>query len=326
MNLLAFAVIAGMLTLYVLLDGFDLGVATIAPLVARSDDERRVAMQSIGPFWNGNEVWLIASGGALFAFFPQAYASSFSGFYLPFMVVLWLLMGRGVALELRDHYPSQMWHAFWDAIFTVASALLIIFFGVALGNLLRGVPLDANGYFRGTFAFLLNWYAVLVGVFAIVSLSLHAARFLLVRTAGGVAERARSLSGWLWAANLVLFIAVTASTFAVRGVAQPWVYGAGVLAFAALASERVLAERPFAAFLASSTFLAALLVAAAGTLFPYLIPGFPAGSGGISIDDAAPNGAALLGILIAALLGLTVVIAYGATVFGKMAGKVGAGE
>jgi cytochrome d ubiquinol oxidase subunit II len=326
MNVLAFAIVAGMLTLYVLLDGFDLGVAAIAPFVAKSDDERRVVMESIGPFWNGNEVWLIAAGGALFAFFPQAYASSFSGFYLPFMIVLWLLMGRGISLELRDHYPSQLWHAFWDACFTVSSALLIVLFGVALGNLVRGVPLDASGYFVGTFAVLLNWYAVLVGLFAVSGLTLHGARFLLARTEGALAERAGVLAGRLWIGTVVLFVAVTAATFAVRSVTHPWVYGAGAVAMAALIAERIFAPRPFAAFVASSAFLAALLVAAAGTLFPYLVPGFPAGTGGISIDEAAPNGAALIGILIASLLGVVLVLAYGSSVFRSMAGKVRAGE
>jgi cytochrome d ubiquinol oxidase subunit II len=324
-SVFAFWIIGAMLTLYVLLDGFDLGVATIAPLVAKNDPERRAVMASIGPFWNGNEVWLVAAGGTLFAFFPQAYASSFSGFYLPFMVVLWLLMGRGVALELRDHYEGPLWHSFWDCIFTLSSVLLIVFFGVALGNLIRGVPLDMHGYFQGTFGFLLNWYAVLVGIFAVASLSLHGARFLLMRVEGALADRTRALAQPLWIATIVLFIAVTASTFAVHHVANPWVYAAGAVAFASLIAERVFASGSFRSFLASSTFLAGLLVAAAGTLFPYLVPGFPAGSGGISVFDAAPNAAALAGIVAIAVVGLAAVVVYGATVFRAMAGKVRVG-
>jgi cytochrome d ubiquinol oxidase subunit II len=159
MSVAGFAVIAFLLTGYVLLDGYDLGVAAIAPLIGRSDHERASAMASIGPFWNGNEVWLIAAGAALFALFPAAYASSFSGFYLPFIVALWLLMFRGIALEVRERRASELWHQFWDAAFSLASGLLIVLFGVALGNLLRGVPLDSAGYFQGTFAFLLNPYA-----------------------------------------------------------------------------------------------------------------------------------------------------------------------
>ena len=169
MNVAAFWLLASMLTMYVLLDGYDLGVAVITPFVARSDQERGASMHSIGPFWNGNEVWLIATGAALFALFPQAYAASFSGFYLPFILVLWLLMLRGISLELRGHFPSQVWHEFWDACFFVASVLLVLLFGVALGNLLRGLPLDQTGFFLGTFALLLNPYALLVGLFAIAA-------------------------------------------------------------------------------------------------------------------------------------------------------------
>src|SRR6516225_6034578 len=138
-----------MLTAYVLLDGYDLGLAAIVPLIARTDRERAAAMESIGPFWNGNEVWLVASGGALFALFPVAYAVSFSGFYLPFVVVLWLLMFRGLAMELRGRFETQLWHEFWDTAFWLSSAMLILLFGIALGNLVRGVPLDPSGYFQG---------------------------------------------------------------------------------------------------------------------------------------------------------------------------------
>src|SRR5579863_1803753 len=198
MNVAGFVVIAFMLTMYVLLDGFDLGVAAIAPAIARTDRERAAAMTSIGPFWNGNEVWLIAAGAALFALFPVAYASSFSGFYLPFVVVLWLLMFRGIALELREHFATELWHQFWDAAFSLSSALLILLFGVALGNLLRGVPLDAAGYFQGTFALLLNPYAVLVGAFALCTLGQHGASFLALRVEGELGARSLRVLLRLW--------------------------------------------------------------------------------------------------------------------------------
>ncbi len=184
MSVLAFAVIAFMLTMYVLLDGYDLGVASITPFVARSDREREGSMRSIGPFWNGNEVWIIAGGGALFALFPKAYASSFSGFYLAFIIVLWLLMFRGVAMELRSHFPSEIWHQFWDACFFGSSLLLILLYGVALGNLLHGVPLGPEGYFDGTLNELLNPYSIMVGLFAIAALMLHGTTYLVMRTSG----------------------------------------------------------------------------------------------------------------------------------------------
>ncbi|MGC2633157.1 MAG: cytochrome d ubiquinol oxidase subunit II, partial [Candidatus Cybelea sp.] len=162
MSVAAFVTIAFMFAMYVMLDGYDLGVATVGALIARGERDRSAVMASIGPFWNGNEVWLIAAAAALFALFPAAFAAAFSGFYLPFIVALWLLMLRGIAVELREHFPSEVWHQFWDAAFAGSSALLIFVFGIALGNLLRGVPLDASGYFEGTFAFLLNPYALLV--------------------------------------------------------------------------------------------------------------------------------------------------------------------
>src|SRR5580658_1521681 len=183
---------------YTLLFGYDLGDGAISLVLAKTRAERSAIVASIGPFWNGNEVWLIAAGGALFALFPQAYASAFSGFYLPFIVVLWLLMFRGVALELRSHFPSEIWHQFWDACFFASSVLLILLFGVALGNLLRGVPLGPQGYFSGTFDELLNPYAVLVGIFAVVALAMHGAAFLVMRIDGPMVQRARRLVTRLW--------------------------------------------------------------------------------------------------------------------------------
>ena len=143
METIWFWVVACMLAAYVILDGFDFGAGIVHFLVARTDDERRVVLSTIGPVWDGNEVWLLAAGGTLYFAFPALYASSFSGFYLPLMMVLWLLILRGVSIEFRNHVASPVWHPLWDAGFAVASALLAIFFGAALGNVVRGVPLDA---------------------------------------------------------------------------------------------------------------------------------------------------------------------------------------
>ncbi len=323
MSVLAFWVIAFMLTAYVVLDGYDLGVGAIAPLVARTDAERRAAMQSIGPFWNGNEVWLIAAGGALFALFPQAYASAFSGFYLPLMVMLWLLMGRGIAMELRDHFPSAIWHQFWDGMLSISSLLLIAVFGVALGNLIRGVPLDPQGYFNGTFAFLLNAYALLVAAFAIVALATHAAAFLAWRVAGPVGERARALGNVLWIACVALFVAVTIATFSVYSgfTILRWVGAVGAVAFIALIGARVFGAKhtPCAA---TATFIGALRGAAAGTIFPYVLPAYPAGSGGISVYEAAPSPAALTSALGVTIVGIVAVCIYSVVVWRKLSGKV----
>ncbi|HEY6450896.1 MAG TPA: cytochrome d ubiquinol oxidase subunit II, partial [Candidatus Cybelea sp.] len=210
MSVAAFIAIVFLLTMYVVLDGYDLGVASIALLIARGDRERATVMASIGPFWNGNEVWLIAAGAALFALFPAAYASSFSGFYLPFIIVLWLLMFRGIALELREHFSSELWHQFWDASFSLSSGLLIFILGLALGNLLRGVPLNSEGYFQGTFAFLLNPYALLVGLFAVLTLGVHGGAFAATRIEGELGARAMRLARRGSWAVLALYLAVTA--------------------------------------------------------------------------------------------------------------------
>jgi cytochrome d ubiquinol oxidase subunit II len=324
MPTVGYCVIALMLTAYVLLDGFDLGVATIAPFIARNDAERRVAMQSIGPFWNGNEVCLIAAGGALFALFPAAYATSFSGFYLPFTIVLWLLMFRGIALELREHLPSDLWHQFWDAAFWASSTLLIVLFGVALGNLVRGVPLDASGYFQGSFSFLLNPYAIAVALLAVCVLGFHGAAFARLRIDGLPAVRAGSAANVLWWCVAALYVVVSAATLHLRGFGGHWAtYVCGTIALLALVGMRfALGRSDVAAFAASSLFLFALMGAAAATMYPYILPAYPPGSGGLSIEAAAPSVAAMTTGLTVTIGGGIIVIAYGAYVFRRMAGKL----
>jgi cytochrome bd ubiquinol oxidase subunit II len=328
MSVVAFFLIACMLAIYVMLDGYDLGVAAITPLVARTDDERRACMRAIGPFWNGNEVWLIAAGGALFALFPKAYASAFSGFYLPLIVVLWLLMGRGIALELREHFPSALWHQFWDTVFALSSVLLIVIFGVALGNLVRGVPLDVDGYFTGTFAFLLNPYALLSGAFVLVALALHGATFLMVRVEGPIAARSRNLARALSMGAAALFVVTSLVTAAIRGVVAAPVYAVAFVSLAALVAViyGTVAGKGGLAFVASCAWIASLMVVSAGTIFPYILPAFPSGTGGLSIYAAAPSSTALASALAVTLVGLVVVCIYSAVVWRKLAGKVRVGE
>ncbi len=325
MSSLGFVVIAFMLTTYVVLDGYDLGVAAVTPWIARSDRERAAAITGIGPFWNGNEVWLIAGGAALFALFPVAYASAFSGFYLPFMVVLWLLMFRGIAIELREHLDAELWHQFWDVAFWLSSALLILLFGVALGNLVRGVPLDPAGYFSGTFAFLLNPYALLVGVFALSALMQHGALFLALRIDGELGGRARRAVRVLWWIVLAFYVAVTALTFAVHAPATvSWLVALPPLSLGALIAVRWYAARGggVAAFVASCCFIATLLAAAAGTIYPYLLPAFPAGRGGISVFEAAPSSAGVACALVITLGGIAILALYVPAVWRRMAVKL----
>ncbi|HEY6867742.1 MAG TPA: cytochrome d ubiquinol oxidase subunit II, partial [Candidatus Eisenbacteria bacterium] len=201
-----FAIVALMLTLYVVLDGFDLGAGSLHLAVARTDTERRQVLAAIGPFWDGNEVWLLATGGALFVAFPRALAAGLSGFYLAIFLVLWCLILRGIAIEFRSHVPHPLWRAFWDTTLALASALLAVFFGAALGNLVRGLPLDGQGWF-GLALFthfgtrppvgILDWYTVAAGVFALATLMLHGATFLAMRATGALEARSRALARWL---------------------------------------------------------------------------------------------------------------------------------
>src|SRR5713101_534770 len=197
METIWFILVALMLTVYVVLDGFDFGAGILHLLVAKSDDERRMVLGAIGPVWDGNEVWLIASGGVLFYAFPRAYSAGFSGFYLPLMMVLWLLIMRGLSIEFRSREPNVLWRSFWDGTFTLSSVLLAIVLGAALGNIVRGVPVGAGGFFVGPLFTdfrpgrhpgVLDWYTVLLGLFALSVLAGHGALYLVWKTAGAVRE------------------------------------------------------------------------------------------------------------------------------------------
>ena len=202
MGFIWFWLVAVMIVGYVVLDGFDLGVGVLHLFLVRTEEERSATLASIGPVWDGNEVWLLAGGGTLYFAFPLLYASAFSGFYLPLMIVLWLLILRGVSLELRNHIDVGVWRALLDGLFGLSSALLTIFFGAALANVLRGVPLQKDGYFflplwtnwqPGPHPGILDWYTVIGGFVALVALTLHGALWITIKTSGDLAQRARRL-------------------------------------------------------------------------------------------------------------------------------------
>src|SRR5208282_44755 len=200
METLWFMIVAVMVTAYVVLDGFDLGAGAIYLGAGKTLDERRKILRSIGPVWDGNEVWLLAGGGTLYFAFPLLYASAFSGFYLPLMIVLWLLVLRGISLELRNHIDVGVWRSLLDGVFGFASVLLTIFYGAALANVLRGVPLNPDGYFflplwtnwaPGAYPGILDWYTVIGGLVALVALTLHGALWLVLKSSGDLEQRAR---------------------------------------------------------------------------------------------------------------------------------------
>jgi cytochrome d ubiquinol oxidase subunit II len=202
MPTLWFCLVAVMLAGYVILDGFDIGAGIIHLFVAKTDAERRAVLASIGPVWDGNEVWLLAAGGTLYFAFPGLYASSFSGFYLALMIVLWLLILRGICIEFRSHVPSELWRGFWDVIFAGASLLLAIFYGTALGNVVRGVPIQSDGYFflalwtnfrPGSEPGIIDWYTVLIGVAALSALTIHGALWVALKTKDDLQARCQAV-------------------------------------------------------------------------------------------------------------------------------------
>jgi cytochrome d ubiquinol oxidase subunit II len=198
---------------FFLLEGFDYGVGILLPFVGKDDDERRVVINTIGPFWDGNEVWLLTAGGAIFAAFPHWYATMFSGFYLALALVLVALILRGVAFEFRRKDERPQWRNFWDWMIFIGSLLPALLFGVAFGNLLRGVPIDASKNYAGDFFYLLNPYALLVGIYGLGLMILHGAVYLSLRSEGEVSERARNVAAKLWLPVVVLLFAALGASY-----------------------------------------------------------------------------------------------------------------
>jgi len=284
-----FAVIGFMLAVYVVLDGFDFGAGILHLLIAKTDEERRTVLSAIGPFWDGNEVWLVAAGGVLVFAFPRVYSAAFSGFYMPLTMVLWLLILRGLSIELRSHHDNPLWRSFWDASFALASAIIALVLGASLGNLIRGVPLDRSGYFRavlftnfrtGPNPGVLDWYTILVGLFAVAVLAGHGAVYLWWKASGEVAQRAGRLAGRLWVGIAVAMLPVTALTAFVRPplfeglLRRPWSWPFLLLALGGVAAVflSLARRRELAAFLGSSAFIFGMLGITAAEMFPTILP------------------------------------------------------
>ena len=313
-----FIFLAAMIATYVVLDGFDLGVGALLLVVARTDEQREQARATIGPVWNGNEVWLIAGGGVLFLAFPRAYAGAFSGLYFGMFLVLWLLIGRGLAFELRYQVDNPLWHAACDAVFWLSSAMLAFVFGVALGNVVRGVPLDAQGYFHLPLFNILNWYALLIGLFALFVLAHHGAEFLAWRTDGPLAARARLRARLLFWPQAVLFFALAWPTYIVRHtmltnvVHHPWRFVFPALAIVALVAIAVFQRREEwqRAFAASSLFIVGLLATMAAALYPNILPAHQGRPYGLTIHNAASGHHALVVATIWWSIGMALEVTY----------------
>lgn len=318
LNAAWFVLLGGLLIGYAILDGIDLGVGTLHLALGTDDAERRTNLNAIGPFWASYEVWLIVAGGSMFAAFPRLYAASFSGFYLVLMLVLWLLIGRGAAIEFRSHVENPLWRGFWDVVFCLASLLLALLFGAAVGNVVRGVPLDAQGNFQGSFALTLNPYALLVGVLSVALLSMHGANFIAFKTEHDQQARARRWAGRLWGATAVLTLATSAaSVWARPDLAANFARVPVLLMFPLLALAALIAIPRFrrrdadgSALRAGALLIGSLMASAGASLYPRLLPALGQPGHGLTIFNAAAPRHDLATALIANLLTMTLVIGY----------------
>lgn len=339
MEILWFCLVAIMLAAYVVFDGFDLGAGIIHFCVARTDDEKRKVIRTVGPVWDGNEVWLLAAGGTLYFAFPGLYASSFSGFYLPLMMVLWLLILRGISIEFRNHVESPVWKPIWDAGFMVSSALLAIFFGAALGNVVRGVPLSPNGEFflplwthfgvTGEVG-ILDWYTVLVGVFSFVTLTQHGALWVAMKTDGDVHVRARRVASLSWIAVLVMTVLVTIVTMQVQPnvwanlTSMPWGFIFPAIAIAGLAGIYVYSRgaNEVKAFLASCAYIVGMLTSVVFGVFPYVMPSNTDPAHSLTIYSTATGAYGMKVALAWWIPGMILVFGYFVYIYRHFAGKV----
>jgi cytochrome d ubiquinol oxidase subunit II len=342
METLWFWLVAVMVAMYVLLDGFDLGAGAIHFLVARSDEERRQVIATIGPVWDGNEVWLLAAGGTLYFAFPLLYASGFSGFYLPLMMVLWLLILRGTSVEFRSHIQSPIWIPFWDFVFSASSLLLAIFFGAALGNVVRGVPLDETGYFfeplwtnfqLGDHTGILDWYTILVGVTALLALMMHGALWVRFKTTGPVHERSGQLAAWIWWGVLIFTGILTMITFTVQPQVianfKTWPIGLIFPAIAVAGLAGIIFElrrgNERNAFLASCGYLLGMLTSVVFGVYPMVLPARnPAYSLTVANAKAADYGLKIG--LVWWIIGMLLAAGYFTYVYRTFAGKISVGE
>jgi cytochrome d ubiquinol oxidase subunit II len=339
MSELWFAIAAAMVATYVVLDGFDFGAGALHLFVARTDRERREVLSAIGPYWDGNEVWLLASGGVLFLAFPKVLAAGLSGFYFAIFLVLWTLIMRGLAIEFRSHVGHPLWRSALDTAFAVASLAMPILLGAALGNVLRGVPLDANGWFSlGLFTDftasgavgILDWYTVLVGVFAAVAITTHGAVFLLWKTAGAVHDRLRQAAMPLALATVLLWPLLTVATATVNrtmydGLAsRPLAWLALLVALGGVGALLIGLRRgrELMPFLGSSAFLLGLLAATAALVFPVMLRSTTSDALSLTAYNSAVPGASLRKALGWWLVALPLAVSYFVWVFRVHRGKV----
>lgn len=337
LSIIWFILLGVLLAGYAVLDGFDLGVGMLHPL-ARNDDERRIFINAIGPVWDGNEVWLITFGGAMFAAFPEVYASVFSGFYVAFMMLLFAIIMRAVSIEFRSKIHSRAWRRFWDWGFFGSSGLASLLFGVAVGNAMIGLPLDDRGVYLGGLPPMLGFredgftiYPIVVGVLTITMFLMHGALYLYLKTPEG--ELHERLKHWMWHAwglFLVMYLLATMYTLVAVDHAvpnfqrMPWAAAIVIVNVLAIANipRAIYAGRPGQAFLSSCITIVALVSLFSMALWPYLVRSSLPGGFSWTVENAASSERTLMIMFIIACIGMPFVLAYTSAVYWTFRGKV----
>jgi len=338
MEMLWFWLVSVMVAIYAVMDGFDFGAGILHLFVAKTDTERRQVLASIGPLWDGNEVWLLAGGGAMFLAFPRTLAAGFSGFYMAMFMVIWTLIMRGISIEFRSHVQDSIWRAFWDGAFALSSILMPVLLGAALGNVIRGVPLDESGYFNiplfTTFGVqnpvgILDWYTVLIGVFALVTIAAHGSVFLAWKTDGDVQTRALVAARPLWGAVLVLWIVATLATRIVNpGLFKAfphaplaWLFFVVYVVGLGLVFQGINKGKYLLAFIGSGAFILGILAATAACVWPVMLGSTIDPRFSLTAHNASVANSGLTKGLVWWVIGFPIAIGYIAYLFRIHRGK-----
>ncbi len=329
LHLIWFILIGVLFTGYAMLDGFDFGVGTLH-LLHRTDEDRRISINAIGPVWDGNEVWLVTGGGALFAAFPEIYATVFSGLYLPFMLLVFALIFRAVAIEFRSKQPMRWWRQLWDVSFCAGSLLASFLFGVAMGNMVRGIPLNEHREFAGDLPSLLNPYALWMGVTTVALFTMHGSIYLAMKTEGDLQQRVRSwinscIIGFIICHAILslatlLYLPHTTETIKHHPLFFPLV----VVVILAIANipRAIHLERDFEAFLSSGATMGLLMILFGLGIFPNMVYSNPNPANSLTVYNGSSSAKTLQTMLIIAAIGMPVVLAYSACIYWIFRGKV----
>lgn len=333
LNTIWFLLVGVLIVGYAVLDGFDLGVGSLYLLLGKTEQEKQTLINSVGPFWDGNEVWLLTGGGALFAAFPLVYASVFSGFYLAMMLVLFGLIFRAVAIEFRNAVDTAVWRKRWDYLFFLGSFLPALLFGVAVGNVAKGLPLDSNFNYTGGFLGLLNTYALLLGLLGLAAFLQQGLTYVILKTEGNLQQRARAWFGRIWLVLVILYVLGSIYTFIVapnlfNNYKQfPVLYVVPLLAICGIviAPWAINTTRYGLAFLGSSLTMAGMILTLAVGMFPNWVPAVDP-SLSLTIYNAASSPLTLKTMLVIALMGVPIVLFYTIYVYRVFRGKTNLAE